>query len=153
VVSEKHRWDSANMCDPPSSMVTDSTWRLHISQNTQRRPISDISQSLVSTQSTGVVLTRIEDIQEGIIDSLTQNRPMSITIRNRLSGNQKTLCFPSTNPAEIKKFSELPFILAVNPVAGSLLICLSPCSRAIARSPFDTRGFDLSNHYHEKVRL
>ena len=52
----------------------------------------------------GSVVERIEDIVESVVDAMSENRPLTIPLRSRYSGNEFVVSFPSTNATGIKKF-------------------------------------------------
>lgn len=54
---------------------------------------------------TATVISRIENIMESVVDALLENRVLSIPMRNRKSGNERILRFPSTNLGEVRSFS------------------------------------------------
>ncbi|KAI2613417.1 DNA topoisomerase IV, alpha subunit [Hypoxylon sp. NC1633] len=53
----------------------------------------------------GAVVTKIEDILERIVDALTENRVLTIPLRSRQSGNERSILFPANTDAEIKRFT------------------------------------------------
>ena len=55
--------------------------------------------------SAGAVIVKIEEILEGISDALRETRELSIPMRIRPSGNEVSVRFPSSNIAEVKRFS------------------------------------------------
>ncbi|KAI1135600.1 DNA topoisomerase IV, alpha subunit [Hypoxylon sp. FL0543] len=54
-----------------------------------------------------VMFTRakIEDILEGIVESLAENRALVIPLRSRRSGNENPIRFPANTRAEVKRFT------------------------------------------------
>ncbi|KAI1078690.1 DNA topoisomerase IV, alpha subunit [Whalleya microplaca] len=64
-----------------------------------------------SASRTGSVISKIEDILEGIIDALSENRVLTIPLRSRQSGNQRLIRFPADNDSEVKRFTCLLQIL------------------------------------------
>ncbi|KAI0017176.1 Spo11/DNA topoisomerase VI subunit A [Xylariomycetidae sp. FL0641] len=59
----------------------------------------------------GVTIAKIEDIIEGIVDSLAENRVLTIPIRSRRTGNDRLVRFPANTDAEAKKFASLLLVL------------------------------------------
>ncbi|KAI1414443.1 DNA topoisomerase IV, alpha subunit [Hypoxylon sp. FL1857] len=51
------------------------------------------------------VISKIEDILEAIVDSLSENRVLTIPLRNRRSGNETLIRFPANTHAEVKRFT------------------------------------------------
>lgn len=51
------------------------------------------------------VISKIEDILDQIINALNENRILSIPLRNRRSGNEISVQFPTNRISEVKKFS------------------------------------------------
>lgn len=51
------------------------------------------------------VISRIEDIVESMVDSLSENQPLTLPLRSRRSGNEFAVSFPSTTSSGVKKFS------------------------------------------------
>lgn len=72
---------------------------------------SNDSNPTLSTPTTNItrldVNAKIEEILEAIAEALLENRIMSISVQNRRSGKQKLVRFPSTDAAEVKRFSAL----------------------------------------------
>ncbi|KAI1440201.1 DNA topoisomerase IV, alpha subunit [Annulohypoxylon stygium] len=58
-----------------------------------------------------VVISKIEDILEDIIDALSENRVLTIPLRSRRSGNENLIRFPTNTSAEVKRFTCLLQIL------------------------------------------
>lgn len=54
---------------------------------------------------TGLIITKIEEILIANIDALTENRVLTIPVRNRRTGNLQRVRFPSSRNTEAKKFS------------------------------------------------
>ncbi|KAI0835180.1 DNA topoisomerase IV, alpha subunit [Hypoxylon sp. FL0890] len=52
-----------------------------------------------------LVISKIEDILEAIIDALSENRVLAIPLRNRRSGNENLIRFPANTRAEVKRFT------------------------------------------------
>ncbi|KAK8135686.1 hypothetical protein PG984_003626 [Apiospora sp. TS-2023a] len=67
--------------------------------------------SVQSSNDQGVgrqsVVSRIEGIMESMVDSLSENQPMTLPLRSRQSGKDFAVSFPSTTPSGVKKFNEL----------------------------------------------
>ncbi|KAK8017315.1 DNA topoisomerase IV- alpha subunit [Apiospora rasikravindrae] len=59
----------------------------------------------------GSVIDRIEDIVESMVDSLSENQPLTLPLRSRRSGNEYTVSFPATTANGVKKFTALLQIL------------------------------------------
>jgi hypothetical protein len=74
-----------------------------------------------STEDASLVICKIEDILESIVDALSENRVLAIPIRSRLSGSERSIRFPSRNDAEAKKFGK--FLCSFN--RQKLARCLS----------------------------
>ncbi|KAK7954661.1 Spo11/DNA topoisomerase VI subunit A [Apiospora saccharicola] len=53
------------------------------------------------------VVSRIEDIMESMVDSLSENQPMTLPLRSRQSGKDFAVSFPSTTQSGVKKFTAL----------------------------------------------
>lgn len=62
-----------------------------------------------------VIISKIEDILENIVDALNENRVLTIPLRNRRSGNERLIRFPANTDAEVKRFSRLilPFMTSL----------------------------------------
>ncbi|KAI1391641.1 DNA topoisomerase IV, alpha subunit [Hypoxylon trugodes] len=60
---------------------------------------------------TDALISRIENILENIVDALSENRALTIPLRNRQSGNEALIRFPANTEAEVKKFTCLLQIL------------------------------------------
>ncbi|KAI2465197.1 DNA topoisomerase IV, alpha subunit [Annulohypoxylon bovei var. microspora] len=58
-----------------------------------------------------IIISRIEDILEEIIDSLSENRVLTIPLRSRRSNNENLIRFPANTGAEVKRFTCLLQIL------------------------------------------
>ncbi|KAK8101402.1 hypothetical protein PG999_011776 [Apiospora kogelbergensis] len=58
----------------------------------------------------GSVIERIEDIVESVVDAMSENRPLTIPLRSRSSGNELVVSFPSNNAAGIKKFGGQSYV-------------------------------------------
>ncbi|KAI0599287.1 Spo11/DNA topoisomerase VI subunit A [Biscogniauxia sp. FL1348] len=54
---------------------------------------------------TGTMISKIEDILKDMLDALKENRVLAIPLRSRRSGNWRTVRFPATTEAEVKRFS------------------------------------------------
>ncbi|KAI1404960.1 DNA topoisomerase IV, alpha subunit [Hypoxylon fuscum] len=52
-----------------------------------------------------VIISKIEDILENIVDALNENRVLTIPLRNRRSGNERLIRFPANTDAEVKRFT------------------------------------------------
>ncbi|KAK8004075.1 hypothetical protein PG989_003794 [Apiospora arundinis] len=50
------------------------------------------------------VVEKIEDIVESVVDAMSENRPLTLPLRSRSSGNEFVVSFPSTHAAGVKKF-------------------------------------------------
>ncbi|KAI1099572.1 DNA topoisomerase IV, alpha subunit [Jackrogersella minutella] len=59
------------------------------------------------------VISKIEDILENIIDSLGENRVLTIPLRNRRSGNENLVRFPANAGSEVKRFTSLLQIIHI----------------------------------------
>ncbi|KAI2629197.1 DNA topoisomerase IV, alpha subunit [Hypomontagnella submonticulosa] len=57
------------------------------------------------------IISKIEGILESIVDALSENRVLSIPLRNRRSGNETLIRFPANTAAEVKRFTCLLQIL------------------------------------------
>ncbi|KAI1494090.1 Spo11/DNA topoisomerase VI subunit A [Biscogniauxia mediterranea] len=60
---------------------------------------------------TGTMISKIEDILQDMLDALKENRVLVIPLRSRRSGNWRTVRFPATTGAEVKRFTCLLQIL------------------------------------------
>ncbi|KAI0007349.1 DNA topoisomerase IV, alpha subunit [Xylariaceae sp. FL0662B] len=81
---------------------------------TYRQPIQNrvtLAETARSNVQTGTVIAKIEDILEGIVDALSENRVLIIPLRSRQSGNGRWIRFPADNDAEVKRFTCLLQIL------------------------------------------
>ncbi|KAK8032145.1 meiotic recombination protein rec12 [Apiospora arundinis] len=56
------------------------------------------------------VVEKIEDIVESVVDAMSENRPLTLPLRSRPSGNEFVVSFPSTHAAGVKKFVCLMFL-------------------------------------------
>ncbi|KAI1455196.1 DNA topoisomerase IV, alpha subunit [Annulohypoxylon moriforme] len=81
--------------------------------NEQQQNNSTIAISKDATQyaQSRTVISKIEDILEDIINALSENRVLAITIRSRRSGNESLVRFPANTSAEVKRFTCLLQIL------------------------------------------
>ncbi|KAI1772999.1 DNA topoisomerase IV, alpha subunit [Hypoxylon cercidicola] len=62
-------------------------------------------------ESPQYVISKIEDILENIADALSENRVLTIPLRNRRSGNERLIRFPTNRATDVKKFTCLLQIL------------------------------------------
>ncbi|KAI0110527.1 DNA topoisomerase IV, alpha subunit [Hypoxylon sp. NC0597] len=72
------------------------------------QPINDVvafTENAARNAQIGTVISRIEDILEAIVDSLSENRVLTIPLRNRRSGNENLIRFPANTCAEVKRFT------------------------------------------------
>lgn len=76
----------------------------------------------------GGVISKIEDTLENIIEALSENRVLTIPLRNRRSRNENLIRFPANTAGEVKKFSTFTYHLAAcmsfSFLASFLLACL-----------------------------
>ena len=86
--------------EPPSPVISER--RHEPCVNTVS--FSDDSERQVSA---GTVIVKIEEILERIRDALRETQELSIPMRIRPSGNEVCVRFPSSNLAEVKRFSVL----------------------------------------------
>ncbi|KAI1808239.1 DNA topoisomerase IV, alpha subunit [Daldinia bambusicola] len=61
----------------------------------------------------GIVIAKIENVLEEIIDALSENRVLGIPLRNRRSGNESLIRFPASTGTEVKRFTCTLLILHV----------------------------------------
>ncbi|KAI0167834.1 hypothetical protein BJ166DRAFT_496108 [Pestalotiopsis sp. NC0098] len=57
--------------------------------------------------SAAALISRIEDIIEDVMDSLQENRPLSISIRSRRTGRESAVVFPTTSNSGARRFTYL----------------------------------------------
>ncbi|KAJ8127986.1 hypothetical protein O1611_g5650 [Lasiodiplodia mahajangana] len=72
----------------------------------------------------GIVIAKIEEILAENLDALRENRPLTVPIRNRLTGILRLVQFPSSRDTDAKKFTALLQILRLSRdalVAGTVI--------------------------------
>lgn len=68
------------------------------------------SPNIVEDSAAGLI-SRIEDIVEDVMDSLQENRPLSISIRSRRTGRESAVVFPTTSNSGARRFSMFIFLV------------------------------------------
>lgn len=56
--------------------------------------------------ATTSLLSRIEDIIEGVVDRLQENRPLLIPMRSRRTGRDSAVLFPTASNTGARRFSQ-----------------------------------------------
>lgn len=66
--------------------------------------------------SAATLISRIEDIIEDVMDSIQENRPLSISIRSRRTGRESAVVFPTTSNSGARRFSKFIFLYGMSPI-------------------------------------
>lgn len=59
----------------------------------------------IANRQAGVIMSKIEDMLEEVVDALIENRVLTIRLGNRRSGNTSVVRFPASTAAGARKFS------------------------------------------------